>query len=216
MNDNREPSSLHQFFTLNSKLKQYQKGNILIKPSDSSMEVFLIEKGFVEVRSEKHADKLYAIYKPGELFPLLWALQGVQKRFIYKAYTDCAVRIVPKDIFTRIISTDLGIAQEVIQHLAIYCDMFLERIDNLEVAKAYDRVVSRLLFFAKRFGRKKKNDIILAIPMTHDAIADSLSIRRETTSRIMKRLKDEGLIQYAHHQITLKNKLLITSLFASI
>ena len=209
-------SRLKQFFVENGKAEIYRKGMVILKAPALSPGIFYIAKGCVEVRSaEKGGERLFAIYKAGELFPLLWALQDVQKRFIYKAYTDCEVLIVSKTLFNKTVSTDLNVAQEIIQQLAIYCDIFLTRIDHLEIPRAYDRVLQRLLFFAKRFGTKKQDEIVINIPITHETIAESLSISRETTSRIMKRLKDEGFIHYANHSITLKHKLLLTSLFTS-
>jgi CRP/FNR family transcriptional regulator len=59
---------------------------------------------------------------------------------------------------------------------------------------ATEKVASFLLTFADRAAQRGEDSDVLFIPMTRHAIADYLGITTETVSRILSRLRHDGLI----------------------
>lgn len=198
-----------KFFEFFAKGKQchYKKGEILIRPDDHPFGVYYIENGYVKIYSitEEGDEKLHIIYKPGEVFPLIWALKSSQKNLYYEALDDLLVRRVTQKDFVKFISQDPKALFELADRLALSFDLFIDRVDNLEITKAYPRLVAGLLFLAKRFGVKSKGKVIIQAPIVHKDIASSISMTRETASREMAKLEKKGLVSYQGHLLVINS-----------
>jgi CRP/FNR family transcriptional regulator len=64
-------------------------------------------------------------------------------------------------------------------------------------------VIAELLYFAERFGKQQGSKIIINAPITHQDIADSINMTRETASRALGKLFDEGLVGQDEHLFTI-------------
>jgi CRP/FNR family transcriptional regulator len=82
---------------------------------------------------------------------------------------------------------------------------YSDRLDNLEFNKASDRVIYRLLFLASRFGIREGNDIRIDLPITHEILANSVGLARESVSREAEKLEKANLIQRAGQNIVIKD-----------
>lgn len=190
-------------FFQKGKLMHFKKREILIRPDDFPSGVFYIEKGHVKVYSitEDGEEKLHIIYKPDEIFPLIWALRSIQKEAYYEALEDLTVYRISQKDFLDFISSNPGAAFELADRLAAAFDVFIDRVDNLEITKSYPRLVARLIFLAERFGIKEDNGILINAPIAHKDIANSIAMTRETASRELAILEKKGLIKYKNHLI---------------
>lgn len=85
-------------------------------------------------------------------------------------------------------------------------DVFTDRVENLEFTKASARLISRLLYLSKRFGKQEGAHIRLVIPLTHKDIANTIAMTRETASREFTKLEKKKLIGYENHHIVIYDK----------
>lgn len=186
----------------------YRKGEIIIRPDDNPSGVFYIQKGYVRVYSitVDGDEKIHVIYKKDEVFPLLWALKDIQKDVYYEALSDLVLKRVPKDLFITFVKEDPTVLHELIDRLVSHFDVFVDRVGNLEISKAYPRLVAQLLFLSKRFGKKVGKGVVIQVPIAHKDIASSINMTRETASREFEKLEKKGLIGYRKHSIVIKNE----------
>lgn len=198
--------TLRSFFTKGQQLK-YKKGEIIIRPDDRPSGIFFIEKGYVKIYSLtiEGEEKLHIIYKPGEIFPLIWALRSIQKEIFYEALDNMSVYRVSKREFLNFISSHPQAVFDYLERVANAFDVFVDRVDNLEIPKSYPRLIYMLLFLSARFGLKENKGILIAAPISHKDIANSIAITRETASRELVRLEKNGLISYQNHLIFIPN-----------
>lgn len=208
---NNEASELIGFFT-QSRQYNYKAGEVILRPEDTPSGVYYIEKGFVKVCSitRDGDEKLHVIYKTGEFFPLIWVFSNVTKNVFYEALGEVFLRRRSKEEFLEFLRggcTKGGCPAlfELVVRIIGILDVHVSRIDNLELTKAYPRLVARLLLLAKRFGKKQKNNIVIDVPITHKDIADSINMTRETASREIEVLEKKGLIYYQAHLIVIKD-----------
>lgn len=186
----------------------YKKGEIIIRPDDIPSGVFFIQKGFVRVYSIdiNGNEKVRIIYKKEEIFPLLWVLKGIQKDVYYEALDDVKLSRVPKELFREFIAENPNVLNELIDRLIFHFNVFVDRVDNLEISKAYPRLIAHLLFLSDRFGKKTGKGILIQIPIAHKDIAASINMTRETASREFEKLEKRGLIGYKGHLIIIKDE----------
>jgi CRP/FNR family transcriptional regulator len=74
-------------------------------------------------------------------------------------------------------------------------------LENIAMKDAYKRLAHRLAYYARHFGEEDNNRIRIVPPLTHQDIADLLSLTRETVSTCMTRLRKKGLIDVKDRQI---------------
>jgi CRP-like cAMP-binding protein len=70
----------------------------------------------------------------------------------------------------------------------------LHGLENLTLKSSYFRVAHELLYMAQRFGEQTEKGVKILIPLTHQDLADILSLTRETVSTCMVQLREKGLI----------------------
>ena len=190
-----------------SKAQRYKKGEVIIRPDTPPSGVYLILEGYVKIYSltEDGEEKLHIIYKPDELFPLIWALDEIQKDVFYEALTEVLAKKVSKGRFLNFVKTRPEALFELTRKLSAAFEVFVDRVENLEIGKSYPRLIDRLLFLAKRFGEKEGGSIVIKVPLTHKDIADSIAMSRETASRDISQLEKKGIISYKNHLIEIKD-----------
>jgi len=184
-----------------------KKNEIILRPDQSPPGVFYIQKGSIKVYyiTEDGEEKLHIIYAVGEFFPLTWIFKGTLKNVYYEALESSILRCAKKDEFLDFLKSDPDALIFITTYLAGVVNIFVERVNSLEITKAYPRFVSMLLFLAERFGIKKYGKTIINIPITHKDIANSINMTRETSSREFEKLKNKGLAGYEDRKIVIND-----------
>ncbi len=195
----------YSFFLEKGKELSYKKGEMIIRSEDPPSGIFYLEQGYVKIYSitEDGEDRLHVIYKPGEIFPLIWAMKDVEKNIYYEALNSVTLLRVSKKEFIDFIASCRNAITALSESLADYFDIHIDRIDNLQIPKSYPRLIARLLYLVKRFGRKYKNkgSFIIEAPITHKEIANSIALTRETVSREISKLEKKKIISSSGHSI---------------
>jgi CRP/FNR family transcriptional regulator len=187
-------------------LMHFTKEETIINGVDEPEGVYLIKEGFVKAYSVPKAGnaKLLLIHEAGEFIPLPWALDGAHTTGLYyEAMTDVTVLRASKDKLRAAMGNNSWLSQEVFKQAVDILAVYTNRIQTLEFRSARGRVIAELLYFAERFGKQQGSKIIINAPITHQDIADSINMTRETASRALGKLFDEGLVGQDEHLFTI-------------
>jgi CRP-like cAMP-binding protein len=194
----------------------FSKGEIILGNDTEPNGVYFIDSGYVKVYSisDTGNEYLHIIYGHGELFPFTWAYLGIEPDgLFFEALTSCSLWRMSREWFEKSLLSDVQLSYDMGMQIAQQFRMYSDRLDNLEYQDAKQRVVYRLLFLASRFGVRDDGNILIDVPMTHELIAHSINLSRETVSRQLERLEHAKLIrQKAHHIICLDIDALINEL----
>ena len=57
------------------------------------------------------------------------------------------------------------------------------------------RISAILIEFAKKYGSKQNDGILVSMPLSREGIANYIGVTRETISRKLSRLQDDGIIE---------------------
>jgi len=143
------------------------------------------------------------LYGPGDIFPITlafhilfgMAISETKEVYYYEAMTDVEIYSVWAD----------DLAKEVKDNPMLYRDLMiiagkrlhstLNGLENVTLDNSYKRVAHQLAYLGRRFGEKDGKQIRLLIPLTNKDIADLLSLRRETVSAGMTKLRRKGLVK---------------------
>lgn len=186
----------------------YNKGEYIIRPGESPSNMFYIDEGLVKAFniSKYGEENLLIIRKPHEIFPLIWAITGQERKIIYQALTPTTVYRIDRNIFKEYLYSNPEVLYPFIDLITQQYRMHSERILNLEYRTVRERLVSFLLTMSRRFGKNTSEGILIDVPLKHQDIASSINASRETASRELGALEKKGLIQNKQSYITLPNK----------
>ncbi len=199
--------SIETYFT-NGVLRHFSKDETIINGDDEPEGVYLIKKGFVKAYTITKAgqENLLLIHDAGEFIPLIWALDGVHTEGLYyEAMSDVTVLKTSKEKLRTNMESDTWLCQEILKQSVNIITAYSRRIQTLEFRTARERLVAELLSLAELFGEPQGNDeVLINAPITHQDIADSINMTRETASRALELLFEEGLVKQVDHLFTVR------------
>jgi len=198
---------IDQFFKTNS-LRKAKKSEIIIHAGEPPPGVIYLEKGRVaQIDYSNAGNKLIiTIFKPGAFFPMSWALNRGDNRYFYKAVDDIEYRLADPDSAVDLLKKNPDIMQDLLSRLYIGIDGVVKRMTFLMGANAKTRLLYELSIEARRFGDKRQSGHVLKI--TETELAARTGLARETVSREIGKLKDQGLLKTEGYKLIISDSLL--------
>jgi len=176
----------------------YEKGQLILHQSDKTDNTFYIKKGYVKVFtiSDDGEEHIVLILKKGDVFPIVWSFENVDKLiYFYGALTDADLYVVTGRNFLKLVAANPRVSVAVLKYFLKSNRALLARLKSVESNKADGKVASIFPYLIERCGKRigpKKYEI--KIPLTHQEIASMVGLTRETTSIQMKKLEKAGVI----------------------
>lgn len=145
------------------------------------------------------------IFKPGDIFPVSWAINRAASGYFVEAMTPAELWRVPRDQFLQFIRDKPDILFELTRRMLERFLGLMRRMEHLVFGNAHSKVASILLICAERFGRKIGGDRVIDVPLTHNDIATLVGLTRETVSIEMKKLENKGYLISRQRLMVIKN-----------
>ncbi len=188
------------------RILKYSKGDTILHGFDEPNGVYIIKEGFVKAFTITKAgqENLLLIHDTGEFIPLIWALDGSRTEGLYyEAMSDVTVLKTSKEKLRSAMSDNTWLSQEVLKQSVHIITIYSQRIQALEFRTARERIVAELLNLAEMFGKKDGKKVLIDAPVTHQDIANSINMTRETASRALGLLFEEELLGQDEHLFTI-------------
>jgi len=184
-------------------IRNYKKGEMLIRADDDPQGIFCLTKGFVRqyTISKTGYELTLHILRPVSYFPMVWAINGTPNVYFFEALTPVEVGRAPRDQVVSFIKDKPEIMFELFSELIERYAETLTRVEHLVFSDAYRRVISVLLYIAKHFGEKHGTGVIVPHRFTQQDVATLTGVARETASNEMVKLEKKGLVKYIEHSM---------------
>jgi CRP/FNR family transcriptional regulator len=185
--------------------RSFQKGSTIFAPGDAPEALYVLRSGLVKLShvSEDGQESILRVFGPGDVFGEL--LLTVRARpFLATALTACTVTVVPGKTFLQLLSTIPKIGFNFIgvlsRHLA---EMALDR-GQASHKWSFDRLILTLLKLGKAHGEVEEGSTSIALPLTHQILADLIGTSRETVTRHLGRLRHLGVVTQHGHTLLIQ------------
>jgi CRP-like cAMP-binding protein len=182
-------------------LRHFSKGDVLPLHMAGSPILWAVQSGYVKVSSvDALGNEQFLWIKvrldivPSErLFSRL-----PSEAFFYTALCDVNAYELPKERFLEQARGNIEIMSEISRSMSSHYDDLLTRLQATEEANARNKLIHTLHHIARKVSAGKiVNFHQLGLQLTHDDISKLIGSTRETTATELKKLKDEGLIDYS-------------------
>ena len=194
----REFETFYKQFTI----RDYKKGEMLIRADDDPQGIFCLTKGYVRqyTISKLGFELTLHILKPISYFPMVWAINGTPNVYYFEALTPVEVGRAPRDQVVNFIKDKPTVIFALMSELLEDYAETLTRVEHLVFSDAYRRVISVLLYIAKHFGEAHdEGGVIVHHRFTQQDIATLVGVARETASNELVKLEKKGLVKYIDH-----------------
>ncbi len=180
-------------------------GDALFHHGQPANRFFFLRAGQVKlfrVSPDGH-EKIIEIIRPGQTFAEAVMFIGTQGRYPVsaEAISDGAVIAFEQKTFLQVLRDSHEIGFGMLAAMSRRLHMLVNQIESLALQNATYRLVMYLLDETPRTAQA--TDVELTTPKS--AIASRLAIQPETFSRILGKLRDQGLIEVQGNHIKLRN-----------
>lgn len=193
---------------LHETIKKGQHLNIskgkVIQSSVTRQAINLVVKGYV-IRYTVSADglnRVQSIYGPGDVFPLTAVfkilfnqeLYSGPETIYYQAITSAELYSIDSSALALDVEKNNSLYEGLLVEAGKRFHSNIQQLENLSLKTSHQRVAHEILYFAKKFGSKRPQAIIINLPLSHQILADMLSVTRRTVTSSITLLKHKGLI----------------------
>lgn len=188
-------------------IRNYKKGEMLIRADDDPQGIFCLTRGYVRqyVISKVGFEFTLHILKPISYFPLVWAINGTPNIYYFEALTEVEVGRATREQVNAFVEDKPKVILALMSELLDDYAETLNRMEHLVFSDAYRRVISVLIYISKHFGEKYGRGIIVKHWFTQLDIAMLVGVARETVSNELAVLEKRGLIKYKDRALVFEN-----------
>ncbi|MBB6446282.1 Crp/Fnr family transcriptional regulator [Bacillus benzoevorans] len=180
-----------------TKHMKFKKGEILLHEGDKSDTLFIVNKGRVKISkyTVNGKEQILYILSSGEFFGELHLFNNDEAtNFSVCALEETQVCMLTKSDIDRIMEANPGISLKLLKAVTKRLAHTENLAQNLATKDPEVRIASMILEFSQKFGRKKKEGVLIELPVTREEAASYVGVTRETISRKFSKFEDLGFI----------------------
>lgn len=203
LNDNRFDSddaflSFADVFSYYGTPAKVKRGEYLFSvETPKEVNVSLITKGTVKASQLAMTgnEHIFNIFRRNDILFLLAAVLNQPPQLDFIATEDTELLTLPNDRFMALAENDSRVAMIVVDHLANQLASAHRRHREAESYSTEWKVCNMLLSFAERSGVEYDGKILIHDRISQQDMAGLLKVSRITIARILKNLRNYGLIE---------------------
>lgn len=208
-------SNLQELMKVRGRIMKSSRRQVL-QTSDTQKALYLVKSGYIKRYLIRNDGSLSTdlIYGPGDVFSLLLVFRVIFDQeildspeiYYYEALTDdVELYSLPAESLKGLIEESPVLYKDLLHEAGKRMTYETHGLENISMKDAYKRVAHQLAYYARQFGEASGDKVAIIPPLTHQDIADLLSITRETVSTCMTRLRKKSLIAVKDRQIIVNN-----------
>lgn len=177
--------------------REYTKGEMLIMEGESLENLVIINQGQVKAFRDTHDGKeqILYIFAEGDFFGEKNLLRDQMSAYHVEALEKTKVCLINKKDFQTLLREYPEIGLKIIDELSVRLEKLENTIQSMGTKNVESRVNTVLLEFAKKYGKANEKGIEIDLPLSREGIANYIGLTRETVSRKMSLLQEEGIIE---------------------
>jgi len=177
--------------------RRYKKGQVLFFEGDISDKFYIINKGKIKIfkYTKEGKEQILYILSEGDFIGYLSLLKKGRFDFNAEALEDVSICLLTKDDFDDIVKRTPEISIKILENLHDRLVSLENLVQTLSTKDIETRIAGLLKSFANEFGHKEEEGIVIEMPLTREEMANYIGITRETMSRKLSAMEDEGIIE---------------------
>jgi CRP/FNR family cyclic AMP-dependent transcriptional regulator len=196
----QEFSQLQHIFVTRS----YRKNQVIFLEEETGDYMYLVLTGKVKVTKSGSSGKerILAIHQAGDFFGEMSLLDGKTAPATVSAMEDSKIISVSGTDFHRYLMNNQKVLLQIINVLCARLRQVWQT-QSVSASTADARIRMGILQLAKRHGIRDSHGTIIDLKITHQELAEMVGTSRETVTRVLAKLREQGIIEVDHRRMTL-------------
>lgn len=188
--------------------RRFKKGQVVFFEGDVSDKFYIINHG--KIKTFKHTregkEQILYILSEGDFIGDLSLLKKSAFQYNAEALEDVRVCSLAKDDLDRILKENPEICLRILESVHDRLVDLENLVQTLSTKDVEARIAGLLINFSKNFGEQKDGKIILDMALTREEMANFIGVTRETMSRKLSSMQDEGILELVGNKRIVINK----------
>lgn len=175
----------------------YKKGQVIFYEGENITNIYSIKEGVVKITKlyPNGEERLVDVLNNGDFLALLTIMQGITEYMVTAtALTETKLVSSSKSFATNQYQTNLKFMNTCMLCASNRLSVFQKQLFDFSGQDINENIMNLLHYLFKKFGYKQDNKSFLRLPISKIDLANMLGLRRETLSRKLKDLHDNGVI----------------------
>lgn len=177
--------------------KKYSKGEMLLMEGDHLSSLVIINRGKIKAFrfTPDGKEQILYIFSEGDFFGEMSLLSSSEVAYSAEALEDTSVCLIMKKDFQGLLREYPEISLKIMEQLCIRLEKMEGMVERMSSKDVDFRVNMVLLEFSKKYGKPHQKGRLVDLPLSREGIANYIGITRETVSRKLSHLQEEGIIE---------------------
>jgi CRP-like cAMP-binding protein len=179
-----------------AKPRRYARDEVVIREDERGDVFCLIKQGRVKITmtSPEGKELILSTLGPGQFFGEMALLDDEPRSASVIATEKLEVLTIWRSDFLQLLRENFAFTRRLLAEMSKRLRDASSRIESLATMDVYGRLARYLLELAGNQGREAPGGYIAVTRPTHQAIANTIGTSRETVSRLLHELMEQGLI----------------------
>jgi CRP-like cAMP-binding protein len=170
---------------------EFRKGDVILHEGTMTSHIIYLKSGLVkEYVKSQNKEQILQIVKKYSYLGLSSLFGDRINHYSYAALEDVKVCYIDLNVFNQLIKTNGNFAYEILVSISRDSLNNFHRFMSQARKKTYGRVADAILYFAQIIYESNEFEI----PFTRQEFADLIGMARESTTRVLIRFRDEGIL----------------------
>lgn len=182
--------------------KTYKKGERILSEGEKTDAVVIIHEG--SAKAFKYTldgrEQILYVFSDGDFFGEQNLLSDRTSTYFVEALQPVRTCVLPKTSFQKLLFAHPEIAVKIIDELGERMGRLESAMQGMGVRNVDNRIGGILLEFAGKYGTEQKEGTLIQLPLSREGIANYLGVARETVSRKLGQLENEGVIRSVNNK----------------
>lgn len=187
-------------------LRRFRAGEVIFHQGDPGRLLYMVESGQVRIfvnGLDGHETSVILVGRPGEIFGELAVIDGLPRSATAVAVMDTIVHTLDRVRFRDYMRQSPQLALNFMQALSRKVRYNTKQVDSLASLDVARRLARKLLELGQDYGTAGQQGVHLNTALTQKDLASLIGATRESTNKILRQFRDDGLIALHNGHITI-------------
>ncbi|QHQ60973.1 cyclic nucleotide-binding domain-containing protein [Anaerocolumna sedimenticola] len=177
--------------------KDYKKGESIFNIGDKLDTIVIINEG--SAKAYKYTldgrEQILYIFSEGDFFGEQYLLSNQTAAFTVETLSTLKACTLTKSQLQELLFKHPDIAIKIIEELGSRMSRLENSLQSMGVRSVDARISSLLIDFSEKYGKAVTEGILIRLPLSREGMANYLGVARETVSRKLSQMEEEGIIR---------------------
>lgn len=196
-----KPSSIEKLETF-GRLKKLAKGESLFVDKQKVENLYIVVSGMVSLYKSNSLgeNKVIFVYGKGKTLNEV-ILNGLPASINCEAMSDALILVIPVPQLLEVMEQDFGLTKAIMDAMSIKIRRLYRQLKNTSnIIRMDKKIAAKLWKLSMDYGKPCGEGTEIDMNLTITYLADMMGSKRETISRQLKLLTDEGLVIYKNNR----------------